>query len=462
MSFDDLKNIAAGWIKDWNKGKLKNKCQELAQDALDTRIENTELKDKNRQLQDQIRLLKGEKKKPKIKPVNSKDLNPPSKKPHKKKTRNSTLEIDEEIEIKFEGDLPEDAKRIGGRSIIIQDIIFKRRNIKFNIERFYSPSSEKTFEGSIPDEYKGSEFGPNLRNFITYEFYKNRVPHRKIIDMLSDIGTSVSKGTVCSILNKIPGHFQEELDAAKRAGIKKCSYVHIDETSAKINGINAYTFGTSNRYFTDFRTMFRKNKKSAKKALGTGSRASPIRFLITDDATNFKGLIKNHQLCWVHEIRKYKLEEVYKKIEFKTLDWVVKEWRALYGLMKRYVRGPTQELRSKIEMEFDRISMASTLVKPIDRQLRRTAKNKEKLLLFLKYPQLPLHNNQAELDIRERVIKRKISLQNRSRQGMEAWDLMLSIISTCRKLGVSFWKYLDDRTSTRGELPFLAQTIRSL
>jgi len=80
----------------------------------------------------------------------------------------------------------------------------------------------------------------------------------------------------------------------------------------------------------------------------------------------------------------------------------------------------------------------------------------------LKYPQLPLHNNQAELDIRERVIKRKISLQNRSRQGMEAWDLMLSIISTCRKLGVSFWKYLDDRTSARGELPFLAQTIRSL
>ena len=280
--------------------------------------------------------------------------------------------------------------------------------------------------------------------------------------MLSDIGMSVSKGTVCSILNNLPGHFKEELDAAKRAGIKKCSYVHIDETSAKINGINAYTFGTSNRYFTDFRTMFRKNKKSAKKALGTGSRASPIRFLITDDATNFKGLIKNHQLCWVHEIRKYKLEEVYKKIEFKTLDWVVKEWRALYGLMKRYVRGPTQELRSKIEMEFDRISMASTLVKPIDRQLRRTAKNKEKLLLFLKYPQLPLHNNQAELDIRERVIKRKISLQNRSRQGMEAWDLMLSIISTCRKLGVSFWKYLDDRTSTRGELPFLAQTIRSL
>jgi hypothetical protein len=33
-------------------------------------------------------------------------------------------------------------------------------------------------------------------------------------------------------------------------------------------------------------------------------------------------------------------------------------------------------------------------------------------LMFLKYPQLPLHNNMAEVDTRERVIKRKILMQN--------------------------------------------------
>jgi hypothetical protein len=32
--------------------------------------------------------------------------------------------------------------------------------------------------------------------------------------------------------------------------------------------------------------------------------------------------------------------------------------------------------------------------------------------MFLKYPQLPLHNNMAEVDTRERVIKRKILMQN--------------------------------------------------
>ena len=462
MSFQDLKNIAAGWIKDWNKGKLKKKCQELAQEALDGRIENAELKDQNRQLQDEIRKLKGEKAKPKIKKISTSDLNPKNKKKHQKKKKNELLEIDEEIEVKYEGHLPEDATRVGERSVIIQEIKFSRRNIKFMLERYYSKSEGKVYEGELPEEFRGREFGPKLRSFILYQYYKNRVPHRKIQEMLSDIGLEISKGTICSILNNLPDEYGEELEGAKKAALKKCSYIHIDETSARFKGVNAYTFGVSNRYFTEFVTALRKNKKVAKKALGRGSRGSPIRFLISDDAPNFKGLIKNHQLCWVHEIRKYKLNEVFKRVDFETLDLVIKEWRKLYGLMKQYVSGPSLELKNLIKSEFERITTAKTCVKPIDEQLLRTAKNKDKLLLFLRYPQLPLHNNQAELDIRERVIKRKISLQNRSKEGMKAWDVMLSLCSTCRKLNISFWEYLEDRVSLREELPYLGQVIKNM
>ena len=103
-----------------------------------------------------------------------------------------------------------------------------------------------------------------------------------------------------------------------------------------------------------------------------------------------------------------------------------------------------------------------TLVKPLDDQLKRTWENREGLLLFLKYPQVPLHNNQAELDIRERVIKRKISLQNRSLEGLKAWDLMLSLASTCRKINLSFWNYLEDRISQREVIPYLGKLVNSL
>ena len=51
------------------------------------------------------------------------------------------------------------------------------------------------------------------------------------------------------------------------------------------------------------------------------------------------------------------------------------------------------------------------------------------------------------------MIKRKISLQNRSIQGERAWDLILSLSSTCRKLDLSFWRYLEDRISKEKRFP---------
>ena len=189
---------------------------------------------------------------------------------------------------------------------------------------------------------------------------------------------------------------------------------------------------------------------------------SPIHFIISDDAPNFVSLARNHQLCWVHEIRKYKLCEVFKRIESETLEKLVHQWQLFYKLMLKFKNNHTRELRIKIRAEFNRICSIQTLVKPLDEQLRRTKENKEGLLLFLKYPQLPLHNNLAETDIRERVIKRKISLQNRSVEGMKAWDLMLSLASTCRKIKLSFWRYLEDRISMRESVPYLGKIINSL
>jgi hypothetical protein len=189
---------------------------------------------------------------------------------------------------------------------------------------------------------------------------------------------------------------------------------------------------------------------------------SPIKFLISDDAPNFVDIVKNHQLCWVHEIRKYKLCEVFKRIESETLEKLIDQWRSFYKLMKRFKNNQTLELRMKVRSEFDRICNIKTLVKPLDEQLSRTKANKKELLLFLKYPQLPLHNNMAEIDIRERVIKRKISMQNRSMEGMKAWDLMLSLASTCRKIKLSFWAYLEDRISMKESVPYLGKIINSL
>jgi hypothetical protein len=461
MAFDDLLLLAKGLIKGWNKEKLEKKIQETAIEALDNRIKNAELEDKIRSLEDEVRRLKGEKAKPVIKKTSTSDLNPSIKKKHKKSSKKDKIEVDEEVEIDVDEDLPKDAKSVGHREVVIQEIVFKRRNIRFRLKRYYSKSLGKVFEGQIPEEFKGREFGPQLISFIMYQFYKNRVTHNKIEKMLFDLGVYVSAGSVSSILNDLNSEFTEDLLSAEKANFKKCSFAHFDETGAKLNGQNYYTFGLSSPYFTKFTTLERKNKESVKEALYSDGKLRGLKHLISDDAPNFKGLVKSHQLCWVHEIRKYKLCKVFQRIESKTLEKLVNIWRGFYKSMKRFRRSPNDDFKRKIENEFDRIVSIRTLVKPLDKQLDLTKKLKENLLLFLKFPHLPLENNQIERDLRERVIKRKISLQNRSMKGVKAWDLMMSLSSTCQKLNLSFWDYLQDRISKREEVPYLGKLVAS-
>ncbi len=155
MAFDELKNMAMGWVNTWNKGKLKRKLKETAQRAVDLTIENSELEKKNSELIDEVRRLKGEKEKPKIKPTNTSDLNPPPKKEHKKKSKKKDIEVDEEIEISPDkNELPKDAKFIGSRDVVVQEIVFNRRNIKFSIKRYYSESLSRVIEGEIPSGFK--------------------------------------------------------------------------------------------------------------------------------------------------------------------------------------------------------------------------------------------------------------------------------------------------------------------
>ncbi len=509
MAIDDLVKLTTGFIKGWKKGKLKETLKETAQIAVNEKIKVAELEKTVEDLQDEIKRLKGEKGKPKIKPASTnKDLNPRPKKKHQKKEKKKDLEVDETVVVDVDkSDLPDDAKYAGEREIIIQEIVIKRRNIKFVIKRYYSKELGKSFEGKVPDSYKGREFGPQLISFILYQYYKCRVPQKKIIDMLGDFGIEISAGSVNRILSDLSDDFTTDIDSARKAALNKCSQVHIDDTGARVMGSNAYTFGVSNSFFTQYKTCFEKNRWSAVGALLGGvqqylidteainfvanklkrakvtlalrklknqsfdrvnfeerlktifnfevrkdeldiirtagaisalrSNGPPIRFLISDDGTNFVDLIKNHQLCWVHEIRKYKKMPFVHEVHRGQLEELIKRWQHLYKQMKRFKNSPTDEQRRDIRSKFDEICSIKTGFEDIDQQLIRTKENEQKLLLFLRYPQVPLHNNLCENDLRERVIKRKISLQNRSLKGVQAWDLMLSLASTCRKINLS-------------------------
>jgi hypothetical protein len=103
--------------------------------------------------------------------------------------------------------------------------------------------------------------------------------------------------------------------------------------------------------------------------------------------------------------------------------------------------------------QFDKIFGLRTGYKDLDALLARLARRKDELLRVLERPEIPLHTNASENDLRACVIKRKISGGTISVNGRLARDVMLGLSKTCRKLGLSFFTYLGDRLGLNSEQP---------
>lgn len=80
-------------------------------------------------------------------------------------------------------------------------------------------------------------------------------------------------------------------------------------------------------------------------------------------------------------------------------------------------------------------------------------------MISLKYPDIPLHNNDAELGARFQVRKRDVSLHTMTEGGTKANDTFSTIVQTAKKMGVSAFEYFSDRMSKAFEMPSLAELI---
>lgn len=183
----------------------------------------------------------------------------------------------------------------------------------------------------------------------------------------------------------------------------------------------------------------------------------PTMGIMSDAAGQFNILI--HALCWIHEERHYRKFVSLTENELVLISGIRDAIWDLYEQLKEYKRAPTQELRLQIEEEFDGLFTCETDSAAINELLKNTLSRREGLLRVLDYPELPLHNNDSERDIREYVKKRKISGSTRSELGRKARDTFASLKKTCKKLDVCFWDYLRDRVGRLGQIKPLSDLI---
>lgn len=487
------------------------------------------LKERVQLLEDEINRLKGEQGKPDIK-ANTKKTNidisskgkEKKEKKHNKQAKKKNIPVDKvEIITVPKDELPDDAVLKSYRDVITQDIIFKRNNILYKIEIYYSPTTGKTYSGKVPEGK--SYFSVGLKSFILSQNKVCDVTEQKILIMLRSLGIEISAGSLSNILLEFATLAQNEKDAILTAGLS-CSFTQTDITGDRFKGNNYYTHIITNDFFTSFTTLSGKStldvltayqglteksklgllyntetinlleeakisKKdlhslseefqedeiltlekfelfvkekipdlASKKNIFTKVKTAfafayyhwqtdiPIaECIVSDNAPEYNKIAtKAHALCWVHDARYYNKLTPYIKYHQKILDDYQDKYWIFYKKLLDYKIKPNHELEIKLSKEFDDLFIADTAYFQLNQCVEKSLSKKEELLTVLKYPQIPLHNNLAELGARRQVRKRDISLHTMTSVGTKCKDAFLTITQTAIQLGVNVFEYITE------------------
>src|SRR5215469_5016801 len=438
-------------------------------------------------LRDEIARLKGGPGRPTIKPSGMEkatEPKPPERPGEKKPPRGSTrskLTIDEERTIKVAAP-PRGSRFKGYTSFVVQDLVIRAHVVNFRRERWQTPDGE-VMTAPLPAGIDG-HFGPDLRRFVLAQYHEAQTTMPRLVRLLRSLRIFISKRQVVRLLIEGQDGFVTEARDVLRAGLASATWITADDTGARHKATNGFCTQMGNAHFAWFGTTGSKSRLNFLELLRAGyddyainaealaymrERALwgsvkahgllPDTVIVSDDAGQFK--IGSHGLCWVHAERLvHKLDTFTEENRAAQASVRASIWE-FYADLKAYRCAPTPQSKTELQARFDRIFTRNTGFVTLDRLLARLHANKAELLMVLDRPEIPLHTNGSENDIRCHVTRRKLSGGTRSDIGRDCRDAFLSLAKTCAKLKIAFWDYLGDRLDVPGTtaIPYLPEII---
>jgi hypothetical protein len=515
--FDDI-DLSA--IQDENARqlilRLLNLIEKLSADLRDAQEEN-------QRLRDEINRLKGEQGKPKIKgnmAKPAKEVNDHSSEKERQKRRRHTkgskkaqIHIDREQVVEVDRtSLPDDAEFKGYADVVVQDIVVKTDNICFHQEKYYAVSTHKTYQAQLPRGYEG-QFGPGIKALVPTLYFGMNTSEPKILEFFEYFGICISDevyeaglrsspwqhtddtqtrvdgqnqhchvlcNPVYTVYQTLPKkdrlsvldvlrHGRQRVFRLNREAVGYLEYLPFSKANRRVlldwcseQDLDEPTFlARLDLLLPDLGAQQRKAiiDAAAVAAYHVEKDFPVIQALICDDAPQFNWLTREMMLCWVHEGRPYKKLMPVIPLHQQLLDDFRKSFWEYYDQLLVYRQKPSPQESTRLETEFDCLFAIRTGYEALDQRIAKSQTKKNSLLLVLKHPELPLHNNPAELGARQRVRKRDISFGPRTQDGVQAWDTFMTLAETTKKLGVSFYQYIHDRISGANLIPHLAVLV---
>jgi len=142
-----------------------------------------------------------------------------------------------------------------------------------------------------------------------------------------------------------------------------------------------------------------------------------VQLLLCDDPPQFGGITDALALCWIHEGRHCKKLTPWVKARQEKLAAFLTRFWAYYRELQTYRVQPSRAERDRLAARFDEVFTPNLDYRSLDERIAKTRDNKAQLLQVLEHPEIPLHNNPAELGARGRVRKRDGEFRTAQRGG---------------------------------------------
>lgn len=278
------------------------------------------------------------------------------------------------------------------------------------------------------------QYGSNIQALISYLSVYQYLPSNRIKSFFNDVmNLPISEGTIYNILepmSKKAGPIYKTIEGL----IAKSRVVGGDEPGVKINGNKAWFWVFQNSLLTYIKVAYSRSYESI---IETFSNCFPNSVYVSDSlAAQLKIVTKSKQLCLAHLLRELSnFEDAFNctwapemKQLFKSAILHKKEMGTIdYFQVSKKVKKFENELSGLLEYDY------SNKHKKQKAFVNRLLKNRNNILTFLYYHEVPPDNNGSERAIRNAKVKMKISNQFKSFDFANHYAVIRSVIDTTIK-----------------------------
>src|ERR1022692_4957280 len=213
-------------------------------------------------LKDEIRILKGGKKRPQFRPSKMDEQTEQTRRGEgaakdqrragsDKRSKTAELVIHEEQIIQPKRRIAKGSRFKGYRDIVIQDLVIRAHNTRYRLARWLTPKGDYLI-GELPAHLTDQHFGTTLRSYLLYQHHHCQVTQPLLREQLREWDIDISSGTIDALLSAEQDAFHAEKDGLLNSALASARYVTVDDSGARHRGQNGIVTHIGNADFAWF------------------------------------------------------------------------------------------------------------------------------------------------------------------------------------------------------------------